>query len=58
MKGLKVLDFLELVRNNKEMFMKFFVFNENEKITFDDFEMDLQRSFFTSLLRKRLKRLF
>ena len=58
MKGLKELDFLELVRNNKEMFMKFFVFNENEKITFDDFEMDLQRSFFTSLLRKRLKRLF
>ena len=58
MKGLKELDFLELVRSNKEMFMKFFVFNENEKITFDDFEMDLQRSFFTSLLRKRLKRLF
>ena len=58
MKGLKELDFLELVRNNKEMFMKFFVFNENEKITFDDFEMDLQRSFSISLLRKRLKRLF
>ena len=58
MKGLKELDFLELVRNNKEMFMKFFVFNENEKITFDDFEMDLQRSFSTSLLRKKLKRLF
>ena len=58
MKGLKELDFLELVRNNKEMFMKFFVFNENEKITFDDFEMNLQRSFSTSLLRKKLKRLF
>ena len=39
MKGLKELDFLELVRNNKEMFMKFFVFNENEKITFNDFEL-------------------
>ena len=39
MKGLKELDFLELVRSNKEMFMKFFVFNENEKITFNDFEL-------------------
>ena len=39
MKGLKELDFLELVRNNKEMFMKFFVFNENEHITFNDFEL-------------------
>ena len=39
MKGLKELDFLELVRNNKEIFMKFFVFNENEKITFNDFEL-------------------
>ena len=38
-KGLKELDFLELVRNNKEIFMKFFVFNENEKITFNDFEL-------------------
>ena len=38
MKGLKELDFLKLVRNNKEMFMKLFVFNENEKITFNDFE--------------------
>ena len=39
MKGLKELDFLELVRNNKEMFMKFFVFNENEHITFNGFEL-------------------
>ena len=39
MKGLKELDFLELVRNNKEIFMKFFAFNENEKITFNDFEL-------------------
>ena len=39
MKGLKELEFLELVRNNKEIFMKFFVFNENEKITFHDFEL-------------------
>ena len=39
MKGLKELDFLDLVRNNKEIFMKFFVFNENEKITFNDFEL-------------------
>ena len=39
MKGLKELDFMELVRNNKEIFMKFFVFNENEKITFNDFEL-------------------
>ena len=37
MKGLKELDFLELViRNNNEMFMKF---NENEKITFNDFDL-------------------
>ena len=34
MKGLKELDFLDLVRNNKEILMKFFVFNENEKTTF------------------------
>ena len=39
MKGLKELDFLELVRNNKETFTKFFLFNENEKITFNDFEL-------------------
>ena len=39
MKVLKELDFLELVRNNKEMFMKFFVFNESEKITFNDSEL-------------------
>ena len=39
MKGLKELDFSELVRNNKEMFMKFFLFNENEKFTFNDFEL-------------------
>ena len=39
MKGLKELDFLDLVRNNKEIFMKFSVFNENEKITFIDFEL-------------------
>ena len=39
MKGLKELDFLYLVRNNKEIFMKYFVFNENEKTTFIDFEM-------------------
>ena len=39
MKGLKELDFLELVRNNKEMFMKFFVFNESEKITFNGSEL-------------------
>ena len=38
-KGLKESDFLELVRNNKETFMKFFLFNENEKITFNDFEL-------------------
>ena len=37
MKGLKELDFLDLVRNNKEILMKFFVFNENEKTTFNDF---------------------
>ena len=39
MKSLKELDFLEFVRNNKEMFMKFFMFNENEKITFNDSEL-------------------
>ena len=39
MKGLKELDFSELERNNKEMFMKFFLFNENEKFTFNDFEL-------------------
>ena len=39
MKGLKELDFLELVRNNRETFMKFFVFNGNEKITFNCFEL-------------------
>ena len=39
MKGLKEIDFLELVRNNKEMFMKFFVFSENGKITFNYFEL-------------------
>ena len=39
MKGLKELDFLELLRNSKEMFLKFFLFNENEKITFNDFEL-------------------
>ena len=39
MKGLKESDFLDLVRNNKEIFMKFSVFNENEKITFIDFEL-------------------
>ena len=32
MKGLKELDFLDLVRNNKEIFMKFFVFNETKKL--------------------------
>ena len=39
MKGLKELEFLNLVQNNKEIFMKFFVFNENEKNTFNDFEL-------------------
>ena len=39
MKGLKELDFLELVRNSRETFMKFFVFNGNEKITFNYFEL-------------------
>ena len=61
MKGLKELDFLELVRNNKEIFMKFFVFNENEKLLLmilSWLEMDLQRSFSISLLQKILKRLF
>ena len=39
MKGLKELEFLDLVQNNKDIFMKFFVFNENEKNTFNDFEL-------------------
>ena len=61
MKGLKELEFLNLVQNNKEIFMKFFFLMKTKKILLmilNWLEMDLQRSFSTSLLRKRLKRLF
>ena len=50
MKGLKELDFMELVRNNKEIFMKFFVFNENEKTAFNDFLVFCFLFFFLLLL--------